>query len=418
MASSSALPLKQLFAKFAFKIDSKLANQIIRWRLLYETRDTHPEALNTPLLACANMGFFPKDQNALFEIVGIDRSEFSHAIKMSSIPAEFNVASDEFNLLVTWVGHCFMETTAISRSLKDKVVESVFVMLMYKFFSGVVRHLFQYRPSRAIMEATIDSLSDKFDIKHADTNTWKLVIEKRAQLMTESSPANIHYAGLTTYFPDKKVTYILTDLQTRIRTKVRLIAEVFYAAVKNGNTILDTTLVGTDKEGEKTIKELQNSYAAMIESICNKTLNAQRFINTDYIKVVCAICSNIRPDMMRTVLMLFSAMATEQYRKGKGDDMDKTGKLYAGYHILISNLIQRTYRACIIDKVQLKRAPILKKALNLYRSSRINDPIIVTVKDSVSAFVDSTKVSSRDATNASLKICLILYFILMSFDLD
>ena len=156
----------------------------------------------------------------------------------------------------------------------------------------------------------------------------------------------------------------------------------------------------------------------MIESICNRALNAQSFIKADYIKVVCALCSNVRPEMVRNVLMQFSAMATAQYQKGKGDIMDKTGRLYEGYHILISNLIQRTYRACIMDKVKLVRAHILKKAMNLYRSSRINDPVILTIKDSVSKFVDSTKVSSRDATNASLKIGLILYLVLMSFDVD
>ena len=418
MVSTSALPLKQLFSKFAFKIDSRLANQIVRWRQLYENRDTHPEALNTPLLACANIGFFPKDQHALFDLVGIDRDDFNKAIKMSDIPPEFNVAANDFNLLCTWVGHCFMTTTAISRSLKDQVVISVFTMLMYKFFSGVVKHMFPYKAQRAIMEATIDNLTDKFDIKHSDTNTWKLVIKKRAELLVESGSANIHYVGLTQYSPDKKITYILTDLQTRIRTKVGLIAERYYEAVKNGNIILDTTLVGTDKEGNKTIKELQNSYDAMIESICNRALNAQQFINADYIKVVCALCSNIRPEMMRTVLMLFSSLATEQYRKGKGDMLDKTGRFFVGYHILISNLIQRTYRACILDKVQLKRIPILKKAMNLYRSSRVSDPIIVKIKDSVSYFVEGTKLSSREATNASLKIGFIMYIILLSFDID
>ena len=122
--------------------------------------------------------------------------------------------------------------------------------------------------------------------------------------------------------------------------------------------------------------------------------------------------------MVRNVLMQFSAMATLQYQKGKGDTMDKSGKLYEGYHILISNLIQRTYRACIVDKVKLVRANILKKAINMYRSSRISDQTVLTIKDSVSKFVDDTKVSSRVATNASLKIGFIIYIILMSFDLD
>jgi len=418
MASTSAPPLKQLFSKFTFKIDSKLANEIIRWRLLYETRDTHPEALNTPLLGVNNIGFFPKDSNALFDITGINRDEFKKAIKQSSIPSNFNVASDEFNLLCTWVSHLFFNSKEISRDLKDKVIKSVYMMLMYKFFSGVVRHLFPYKPSRAIMEATIDNLSDKFDIKHKETSTWKLNIEKRADLMTETGSANIHFRTIQNYSPDSKVTYILTDLQTRIRTKIRLIAEIFYAAVENGNAVIETTLVGEDKEGEKTIKELQNSYDTMIESICNRVLNAQSFIKADYIKIICTLFANVRPEMVRNVLMQFSAMATLQYQKGKSDTMDKSGKLYEGYHILISNLIQRTYRACIVDKVKLVRANILKKAMNMYRSSRINDPTVLTIKDSVSKFIDNTKVSSRDATNASLKIGFIIYIILMSFDLD
>ena len=311
-----------------------------------------------------------------------------------------------------------INSTAVSRNLKDEAISALFFMLIAKFFSSVVRHFFPYKATRAIMEATIDNLTDKFDIKHKDTSTWKLVIEKRADLMTETTSANIHYNTLKNFTPDAKVTYILTDLQTRIRTKVRLIAELYYEAVKNGNAIIEGTLTGEDLEGEKIIKELKNSYDSMIESICNKVLNAQQFIKNDYIKVCCALCSNVRPEMMRNVLMQFSAMATAQYHKSKGDIMDKTGKLFQGYHILISNLIQRTYRACIMDKVKLKRVPILKKAMNLYRSSRINDPVVLQVKNSVDKFVDDTKVSSREATNASLKIAFILYIVLLSFDAD
>ena len=56
--------------------------------------------------------------------------------------------------------------------------------------------------------------------------------------------------------------------------------------------------------------------------------------------------------------------------------------------------------------------------MNLYRSSRVSDPIVVKIKDSVSNFIDSTKLSSREATNASLKIGFIMYIILLSFDID
>ena len=418
MASSSALPLKQLFAKFPVRVDTKLANNINRWRLLYETRDQNPEVLNTPLLACAKTAFFPKDQHVLFEMCGINQDDFKRAVRQSSVPKDFIVASDEFNLLITWVAHNVLVSTSISRDLKDKTIVTLFMMLMYKFFTSVVRHSFPYHANRAIMETTIDNLSDKFDIKHKETSTWKLTIQKRAELLVETGSENIHYNTLLTYSPDSKITYILSDLQTRIRTKIRLIASLYYDAVKNGTNIVDTTLTSEDKEGKKTIKEIQKSYDSMISSICNKVLNAQRFISTDYIKIVVALCPNVRPEMIRNVLMQFSALATYQYQKGKGEDMDKTGAFYQGYHIIISNLIQSTYRACILEKVPMRRWDILKKTINLYRSSRVNDPVVLKVKDSIGRFIVATKVSSRDTTNASLKIAIVLYFMLMSFDID
>lgn len=416
--ASGAPPLKTLYSKFPVKTDSKVAKQIIEWRLRYETRDTHPEALNTPLLGVSNIGWFPRDSQALFDILEINKDEFKLAIKQSSIDNNFRVASDEFNQLTVWAAHNFFNSTSLSRDTKDKVITALFFMMIVKFFSSVCRHTFPYRATRAIMEATIDNLSDKFDIKHRETSTWKLVMDHRAELMADQSSANIHLNALKTFVPDKKVIYIITNLQTSIRTKIRLVAQAYYEAVKRGNAIMEGTLTGEDPEGEKTIKELQNSYDSMIESICNRALNAQQFIRNDYVKVVCALCSNVRPEMMRNVLMQFSAKATAQYRKSNGDSLDKSGKFFDGYHILISNMIQRTYRACIVDKVPLKRGHILKKAMNLYRSSRINDPIVIQVKDSVDAFIESTKVSSRDATNASIKIAFILYIILLSFNLD
>ena len=418
MASSSSLPLKQLFAKFPIRVDTKFANDILRWKLLYEARPANAEVLNTSLLGVTLPGFFPKDAQALFDICRINRDEFKRAIKQSSIPPKFHVVSDEFNLLTVWVGHNVIISSAVSRDLKDKVIVALFMMLMYKFFSGSVRHMFPHTANRAVMETTIDNLTDKFDIKHRDTNTWKLIIQKRAELLTESGEENIHYNSLINFTPDSKVIYILSDIQTRIRTRVGNIATIYYETHAAGNSIIDSTLTSEDKDGKKTIKELQNSFDQMISSICNRVLNAQRFISNDYVKIVCGICSNIRPEMMRNVLMQFSALATFQYNKGKSDSMDKTGQYYQGYHILISNLIQRTYRTCIVDRVPLQRAPILKRALNLYRSSRISDPEIQKIKDSVSVFVDATKVSSRSATNSSLKIAFILYIIMMSFDVD
>ena len=174
-----------------------------------------------------------------------------------------------------------------------------------------------------------------------------------------------------------------------------------------------------DLEGEKIVKELTGSLDNMIAVICNKALNANQFIRNDVVRIVSKLVPNIRPDMMRTLLMFFSNQSVVQYQKHKQDEIDKTGRYLIGYHILITEIIQRSYRLCILEKVNMKsRLAILDKVRNTFRSSRVNDPDILRIKDSVEHLVEIAKVTSRDSTKASLKIAFILYIILLTFDYD
>jgi len=409
-------PLKQLFSSFTFPLDMRTATEINRWCVLYCNRDTHPDALNTPMLGVSKMGFYTKDSQALFDILGIDRMEFKRTIKMSSIPSNFQVASDEFNLLVIWASYQFANSK-LSKSVKESVITSLYFMLMVKFFSSLVRHYFPYGANKGIMEATIDSLTDKFDIKHAETSTWRLVMLKRAEEMCD--PKNIHWNSMNNFIPDQKVVYIATDLQTRIRSKVKGVAEKYYEMVKAGRTIGDVDLTGTDKEGEKIVRELKTSFDGMISSICNRVINIQQFVREDFIVITSRLIKNANADMMRNVLLQYSSSATVQYRKRQQDLLSRDGKYFLGYHILISNLIQRVYRRCIMEKVDLKnRGAILKKAVDLFSASRISDDLVLKVKESIGQFIDKGKFSARPTTRASLRIAFVVYIILMSFDCD
>ena len=409
-------PLKQLFTSFSFPITDKLVYEINKWCVLYSNRDTHPDALNTPLLGVNKLGFYTKDSQALFDITGVDRTEFKRVIKMSSIPSHFQVATDEFNLLVVWTSH-LVEKSSLPKDKKTQTITSLYFMLLVKFFSSLLRHYFPYGANKGTMEATIDSLTDKFDIKHQETSTWRLIMLKRAEEMND--PRNIHWQTMNNFLPDQKVIYVLTDLQTRIRSKVRGVAEKYYEMVKLGKTYGDVDLTTTNKDGEKIVRELKTSFDAMISSICNRVINVQQFVREDLIVITTRIIRNANADMMRNVLMQFSSMATVQYQKRQQDLESKDKKLFLGYHILIVNLIQRTYRRCIMEKVDLRnRAAILKKAVDLYSASRINDELVLKVKESVGSFIVKGRFSSREATQASLKIAFIVYIILMSFDCD
>lgn len=412
---ATVLPLKQLFSKrHDFVPTTGIAREIVKWRTLFENRGEHPEALNTPLLGVNKIKFVPRDSDALFDIIGINKSEFQQTIRMSSINTKFIVASDPFNLLTMWAVHKFY-TSNLPKMVRDETCVSLFMMMLIRFFSSFVGHMLPHTVNREIMEATIDGLSDKYDIKHAETSTWKLVMLARANELVSSN--NIHSNTIKTFVNDSKIVYAITDTQTRIRTKLKLVIIEFHRVRESGGIIKDTEIMETIGETTE-IKGLENNYDNMINSVCNRILNINQFVRNDFISLVCKKTANVKADMFRELLMKFSTLATYQYSKHKQDDVDTQGR-YRGYHILIRNLIQRTYRACIVKKVKMtSKLAILEEVTNLYKASRISDPEILKIKESVEAFVNESKISSRDSTKASLKIALILYIILLTFDLD
>jgi len=412
---ATIMPLKQLFeTEHDFTPTTKLVHEIVKWRTLFENRGEHAEALNTPLLGCNKIKFLPRDSDALFDILGINRNDFQSTIRKSSLNQSFIVATDPFNLLIVWAVHKFF-TANIPTNMRIEACTSLFYMMLVRFFTSFVNHMLPHGATREIMEATVDSLSDKFDIKHQDTGTWKLVMLARAKELLD--PTNIHCNTIKTLIGDQKITYLITDTQTRIRTKAKLVILEYFKMKESGKVVIDTTLMQTI--GDTTdMKGLENSYDMMVQSVCNRVLNVNQLLRNDFLKLACSTTTNIKSDMLRELLIKFSTLATYQYSHHKQEDTDSRGR-YRGYVILIRNMIQRTYRACIMKKIKMtSKIAILSEVVNLYKASRVSDAEILKVKESVEAFVIDTKMSSRESTRASLKIAFIIYLMLLTFDLD
>ena len=412
------LSLKQLcMQRFNITITKRMIDQLVRVCTLYEVRDDHVEALNSPMLGVNKIHFFDKDQRAVFDVFEVDRNDFAKMIQQSGLNKDFKVSSDVYNVFTVYMAHCIMKSS-LPKSVQEEGCFALWKMLQYKFFSSIVNHMLPYKPNPDVMQATLDGLSAKFDIVNKETNTWKLVMEARARELCQKE-GNIHYHSILNFTPDQKVVYVLSDVQTRLRTKIKLVVQEYYKTLEEGKRIASTTMTTDDLEGERIVKELTGSLDNMIAVICNKALNANQFIRNDVVRIVSKLVPNIRPDMMRTLLMFFSNQSVVQYQKHKQDEIDKTGRYLIGYHILITEIIQRSYRLCILEKVNMKsRLAILDKVRNTFRSSRVNDPDILRIKDSVEHLVEIAKVTSRDSTKASLKIAFILYIILLTFDYD
>lgn len=407
-----------LRAHYNFKITPAHINQIVALCTSFELRGTHPEALNTALLGVHKAFFTTRDQTALFDIFGVDYDEFKRYVhSVASVdPKHKKIVSDPFNLLTVWVTHLgiMAEKTIKSKKALRLLTTTLFKYMQYKFFTSVVNHSLRY-VNPDIMTKTIDDLSAKFEIKSNDTPTWKAVIAKRSEDVMDSR--SIHAKTLRTFSPDVKVFYVLSDVQTRLRTRLVLISNLYYEHHANNDKMEKYGIVG-DIDGEKVINNVVSSMDSIITKTANAVLNLNDLIDHTMIKAICARTKNITPEMMRTILMGFSDMAISQNRSNSSMETVQSSKSlvhYKGYRALVGIIVQKVYRICIKKKVNMgSRLHILEEARNAFRSSQLDDPDIKSIKHSVKLLLDELTSYTKDSTLASLRICLILYIVLVS----
>lgn len=393
-------------------------DQYIRYCAIYEVRGEHAQAFNTPMLGVNKAYFLPKDADALFDIFKLDQKLITEALKKSTgIHDKTHVIRNDFNMATIWVVYCLNQLKSVPKKKIYDGQMALLKMLNYKFFTGKVNHLFPHSVDAGVMEATIDGLSFKCDIKQPTTPTWRAVMESHC--VNVLGPTSIHKDTFLTFEPDFRVGYVISDLQTRLGSKLVNISCAYYDNHKTQTRIGESSFTTTDKEGEKVVKELKASLDSSISRISTDVLNVNTFINYEDVKLVCKLVPSVRPDMLKSVLSIFSNMAYTQYRSKQAEETLKTPKselIYVGYRTLITELIQKTYRHCIMAGVKVdSHLGILSKTRDIYRASRIANPDIITIKNSVDYFVVKNTKYTREATLISVRTAFILYMIICSF---
>ena len=412
---------------------------------IFETKDTHPMALNTAYLGLHKIQFTNTDRDTFFHIYypasnamdienlykkRIDRytkikySTSSTVDKMNvlfkgvdEIDETRKTQSDVFNIFITYLLHkVFISNLQVN--MKNDYILTLLKVMQYRFFTSLVSHRFKYGANEDIMRATIDGLSNKFAI--VQYGSWRKLIEVRAEEFSDAR--GIHYTTISKYPDDKGPLYLITDLQTRLRNQINIITTKYYQNKEEKELIKSYSITGSDIDGDKIILDQKNIYENMTIRLMKETYVLSEFIDNDLVSVVCKLYNSITPDTFKLVLRKFSEKVIEQSRiadPAKGLDevrITKDLEIYLGTRIYTYSLIQSTYRFCIISKVNMKsKLEILKAVKDVYSSSRTNNQEILSVKESTSFLVDSCGVSKRAATLASLKLALITYFIIKSF---
>lgn len=413
--------VKQLFPQLEVVVDKLALRNIQKIIIKFETNPNHALVLNSQSIGVKPISFMPNDRKAFFEALGTDEDIVKEMIdripgldiEKESINTDHKVASDPMNLLSVWAIYLIHHSRNLNKNEKELFKFAVAKILNYKFLTSYTHRSFQYDADPDIMLAAVNSLSRKFDI--VTLGTWRAVIEDRAAEFIR--PGGLHYKTLISMDNDKDIAYAVTDSQTRIRDRVKNVARVYYAMYHAGEAIGNYSSV-REVDGVKMLTDNVSLFDSMISNMTREVLDEHQFYDKDASILVTNMFTAIeKNDMLRSVIRAFSELASEQYRSGDFDLVKKVGReeIIVGVRALMTNIIQKTYRKLIFDDVKLRPENIVYATKNIYSSSRISDPELLQIKNSIVYFLDSIKTSQRDATRASLRIALIVYIMIKTF---
>lgn len=408
-----------LFSSLNIKIDNSKIHKLNQAVIAFEIREQNPLTLNGQMIGVYPIAFTKMDREALFDIFHVNERDIVNRVRNMKIDSngvirdikDFRVKSDSFNLLSIWLIHLGM-TTIKNRKDRELFCIDVAKYLHYKFFTSLINHYFIHGATEAIMLAVIVNLSRKYDIIVHET--WKNDIEITCKELIDDKSK--HHNAFLYPTDDYKFTYILSDTQTSIRSKVSNIAEIYYDYHKSGKHVNIQSSVGTDSEGEKFIIQKISNFDTVLTSVLVDLTNRNSFIELAVVGQVVSQFPNVSKDMLRKMLNYIVDKASLQMSSGQFYDTveNKASKeiTYVGLRVLFEKLIISAFSYVRRSNISLSNKALIWNSIkNLYSSSRTTNEDVAMIKNSVMLVIEESQITTRESTKSSLRLAVIMYVI-------
>lgn len=281
-AKTSTTAIKdKLYSKIASLMDKNASKykKVVADTISKRSRDLYDIA------PFSNIFFIEDDKQAFYKAVGITEPEILDAVSKTyfyPVP-NFNPrsAKDEFTAMQTCIIRYFY-----SKKMQKELELSIIILLISgKFYPSAFAMSFpNVSPSeyREIMVYAVNNeMSNKFDIKTTGSVFGALRSIGNTWIDT--------YDSMIKSFTDEDYVYIVQQLQTRLRSFMKNIAEVYYASYKNK----DYLTYDSDNFEEDSYR-LADSDTLKAERVIEKTMTKINSSKADY-----SICKMVSSDLCR-----------------------------------------------------------------------------------------------------------------------
>lgn len=219
--------------------DKEWATALHRYVFNFTTRREggvdYMDFFGSPYLGLQKIVFKTGDRNEWFSSVfDIDEIELKNDITALGIMEKsWNVVNDMFNLTIPYLLHRAFHSK-LDEKTKHRAMRDILSMYQYKCLTSILSNDYPFTASKEVAVETYNQLSMKFDLKKY--GSWRALIEARSENILDKR-TGIHYNTFVTMAPDKKVIYMVGDIQDRLRGVINDLNAVFHSVKTRTNLI-------------------------------------------------------------------------------------------------------------------------------------------------------------------------------------
>ena len=387
------------------KINERLVKDIEWWLNSYIHRnEEQTNFFGGNLTGVNRIVFTNDDRNSLaIDLFDVDESQIKRDVRrLPHIGDNWVRATDGLNLSLVYLCHRIHNNDTLKPQIKTKAIVLLLIILQCKFLSSLLYAYFKYPVSEKLATAVYEALSKKFYIKKY--GTWYGILEARA--LDIYSPESPHYDTIVNFGPDKKIVYIITDTQTRIKSMILNIYEVTMRLHQKGIGIgsVAAMRVGEDKIEVRDVEKHFDNYLNYI----NKTIQEPRaFIKPELITIISDSITTMPEKLLYDVLNVISVQSQQNDRVL--DEHIRDILIYMFDYF-------RTNRRDIKDLNNLGNLVITFKSL--FTASKTNSTTVLKLRDYFDTLVKKNIKSSNPQTIAGVRTGIILYVVLRTLTMN
>lgn len=198
--------------------------------------------------------FSDMERNKVYDLIDFDPKICKAIVKQSNyIKASWKIVNDPFNLVMMMI----LRYAKLNKL--DQINQLAVTYLTLSMYPSLHYKYFKFEPNEAIMQYTINNLSNKFKVKQVG-NILQALVDTTA-LADKTYDKNIRHAN------DKELTDYINAYKTRLNSLIKKIRDAFEKDYRSGN-YMNTERDNEDENDFKT----SDSNSLMIQRIVDQVV--------------------------------------------------------------------------------------------------------------------------------------------------